>query len=164
MTVKILIIEDEPDIADFIKRGLVIKGFDVEVAHTGQQGLELAFTNYPDVVVLDLMLPDKDGIDICRELRSNKEMGIIILTARSQVGERIRGLDAGADDYLSKPFVFEELMARNEGTEVFIGLPHQLAQGQCRDALIQVMNVAFPAGLISVEDAAAQMDAACYKP
>lgn len=112
MTVKILIIEDEPDIADFIKRGLVIKGFDVEVAHTGQQGLELAFTNYPDVVVLDLMLPDKDGIDICRELRSNKEMGIIILTARSQVGERIRGLDAGADDYLSKPFVFEELMAR----------------------------------------------------
>jgi two-component system, OmpR family, response regulator MprA len=112
MAVKILVIEDEPDIADFIQRGLVLKGFEVKVAHTGQQGLEIAFTRYPDVVVLDLMLPDGDGIDICRELRNSKEVGIIILTARSQVGDRIRGLDAGADDYLPKPFAFEELMAR----------------------------------------------------
>ena len=112
MAVKILVIEDEPDIADFIRRGLVLKGFEVDVANTGQQGLEIAFTRYPDVVVLDLMLPDGDGIDICRELRNSKEFGIIILTARSQVGDRIRGLDAGADDYLPKPFVFEELMAR----------------------------------------------------
>ena len=112
MAVKILVIEDEPDIADFIRRGLVLKGFEVDVANTGQQGLEIAFTRYPDVVVLDLMLPDGDGIDICRELRNSKEFGIIILTARSQVGDRIRGLDAGADDYLPKPFAFEELMAR----------------------------------------------------
>ncbi|MDD5511530.1 MAG: response regulator transcription factor [Dehalococcoidales bacterium] len=112
MTVKILVIEDEPDIADFIRRGLVLKGFEVDVANTGQQGLEIAFTRYPDVVILDLMLPDGDGIDICRELRNSKEIGIIILTARTQVGDRIRGLDAGADDYLPKPFAFEELMAR----------------------------------------------------
>ena len=112
MATKILIIEDEPDIADFISRGLVLKGFEVEVAHTGQKGLEIAYTSYPDVVILDLMLPDADGIDICRELRTSGELGIIILTARSQVGERIRGLDAGADDYLPKPFAFEELMAR----------------------------------------------------
>lgn len=110
--IKILVIEDEPDIADFIKRGLLIKGFEVLVANTGNQGLELAQENSPDMIILDLMLPDSDGIDICRELRKSGNMGIIILTARSIVGERIRGLEAGADDYLPKPFAFEELLAR----------------------------------------------------
>lgn len=109
---KILIIEDEPDIADFVRRGLALKGFQVEVAHTGYQGLEIAQSSYPDVVVLDLMLPDADGIDICRELRASGNMGIVILTARSLVGERVRGLEAGADDYLPKPFAFDELLAR----------------------------------------------------
>jgi len=109
---KILVVEDEPDIADFVKRGLVLKGFDVEVAHTGNQGLEIALSSFPDLVVLDLMLPDADGIDICRELRASGDMGIVILTARSVVGERVRGLEAGADDYLPKPFAFEELLAR----------------------------------------------------
>jgi len=109
---KILVIEDEPDIADFVKRGLILKGFEVEVAHTGYKGLEIAQSSYPDLVVLDLMLPDADGIDICRELRASSDMGIVILTARSVVGERIRGLEAGADDYVPKPFAFEELLAR----------------------------------------------------
>ncbi len=109
---KILVIEDEPDIADFIKRGLLLKGFEVLVANTGRQGLELAQESNPDMVILDLMLPDSDGIDICRELRKSGDTGIIILTARSVVGERIRGLEAGADDYLPKPFAFEELLAR----------------------------------------------------
>lgn len=110
--IKILVIEDEPDIADFIKRGLLFKGFEVLVASTGNQGLELAHDNNPDMVILDLMLPDSDGIDICRELRKSGNMGIIILTARTVVGERVRGLEAGADDYLPKPFAFEELLAR----------------------------------------------------
>jgi len=109
---KILVIEDEPDIADFVKRGLVLKGFEVEVAHTGDKGLEIALSSFPDLVVLDLMLPDADGIDICRELRASGDMGIVILTARSVVGERVRGLEAGADDYVPKPFAFEELVAR----------------------------------------------------
>jgi len=109
---KILVIEDEPDIADFVKRGLILKGFEVQVANTGYQGLEIAQSSYPDLVVLDLMLPDTDGIDICRELRATGDIGIVILTARSVVGERIRGLEAGADDYLPKPFAFEELLAR----------------------------------------------------
>lgn len=109
---KILVIEDEPDIADFVKRGLVLKGFEVEVAHTGYQGLEVAQSIYPDLVVLDLMLPDADGIDICRELRASGDVGIVILTARTVVGERVRGLEAGADDYIPKPFAFEELLAR----------------------------------------------------
>jgi DNA-binding response OmpR family regulator len=110
--IKILVIEDEPDIADFIKRGLSLKGFEVLVASTGNQGLELAHDSNPEMVILDLMLPDSDGIDICRELRKSGNMGIIILTARSVVGERVRGLEAGADDYLPKPFAFEELLAR----------------------------------------------------
>jgi len=109
---RILIIEDEPDIADLIKRGLVLKGFEVAVASTGNQGLEMAETGYPDLVVLDLMLPDADGIDICRELKASGDAGIVILTARTVVGERVRGLEAGADDYLPKPFAFEELLAR----------------------------------------------------
>ncbi len=109
---KILVIEDEPDIADFVKRGLLLKGFEVQVAHTGHEGLEIAQSSYPDLVVLDLMLPDADGIDICRELRASGDIGIVILTARSVVGERVRGLEAGADDYIPKPFAFEELLAR----------------------------------------------------
>lgn len=109
---KILIIEDEADIADLVKRGLLLKGFEVEVAPTGYQGLEIAQSRNPDLVVLDLMLPDADGIDICRELRSGGDVGIIILTARTMVGERVRGLEAGADDYLPKPFAFDELLAR----------------------------------------------------
>jgi two-component system response regulator MprA len=110
--IKILVIEDEPDIADFIRRGLLLKGFEVFIANTGNQGLEMAHDNNPEMVILDLMLPDSDGIDICRELRKSGNMGIIILTARSVVGERVRGLEAGADDYLPKPFAFEELLAR----------------------------------------------------
>ena len=109
---KILVIEDEPDVADLVKRGLVLKGFEVEVAHTGYKGLEIAQSNFPDLVVLDLMLPDADGIDICRELRAASDVGIVILTARTVVGERVRGLEAGADDYVPKPFAFEELLAR----------------------------------------------------
>lgn len=109
---KILVIEDDSDVADFIRRGLLLKGFDVEVAHDGYQGLDIAQTSTPDLVVLDLMLPDADGIDICRELRARGDIGIVILTARTVVGERVRGLEAGADDYVPKPFVFEELLAR----------------------------------------------------
>jgi two-component system response regulator MprA len=109
---RILVIEDEPEIADLVKRGLALKGFEVEVAYTGNQGLETALSSYPDLVVLDLMLPDADGVDICRELRASGDMGIVILTARTVVGERVRGLEAGADDYLPKPFAFEELLAR----------------------------------------------------
>jgi two-component system, OmpR family, response regulator MprA len=109
---KILIIEDDVNIADFIKRGLAQKGFDTKVSFTGLQGLEIAKSVKPDLVILDLILPDVDGIDICRELRSWGDIGIIILTARHMVGDRVLGLEAGADDYLPKPFAFEELVAR----------------------------------------------------
>ncbi len=109
---RILIVEDDENIADFIKRGLFQKGYEVEVASTGTRGLELAKAINPDVVILDLILPDMDGIDVCREMRFAGDMGIIILTARQLVGDRVMGLEAGADDYLPKPFAFEELAAR----------------------------------------------------
>ncbi len=109
---KLLIIEDDANIADFIKRGLAQKGFEVKLAFTGLQGLEAAKSTSPDLVVLDLILPDMDGIDVCRELRAGGDIGIVILTARHLVGDRVLGLEAGADDYLPKPFVFEELVAR----------------------------------------------------
>lgn len=109
---KILVIEDDPNVADFVRRGLFQSGFEVEVAETGYQGLEMAQSGNPDLVVLDLMLPDIDGIDVCRQLRADGDFGIVILTARGVVGERVRGLEAGADDYLLKPFAFEELVAR----------------------------------------------------
>ncbi len=109
---KILVIEDEPNIADFVKRGLLRSGFDVEAAPDGRRGLEAAATGKPDLVVLDLMLPDVDGVELCRRLRTSGDLGIVILTARNLVGDRVRGLEAGADDYLPKPFAFEELLAR----------------------------------------------------
>ncbi len=109
---RILVIEDEPDIADFVRRGLALHGYEVQVAHTGQEGLDLARASNPDLLVLDLMLPDMDGLNVCRALRSPGGAGIIMLTARHQVGDRVRGLDAGADDYLPKPFAFDELLAR----------------------------------------------------
>jgi len=109
---KILVIEDDASVADFIKRGLEQNGFDVQVAETGASGLKAALEANPDLVILDLMLPDIDGIDICRQLRDECDTGILILTARALIGERVRGLEAGADDYLPKPFAFEELVAR----------------------------------------------------
>jgi two-component system, OmpR family, response regulator MprA len=111
-TVKVLVIEDDVNITDFLKRGLSQKGFSTNVAFTGLKGLEVAKSTRPEVVILDLMLPDVDGIEVCRELRSWGDMGIIILTARHMLGDRVLGLEAGADDYLSKPFAFEELVAR----------------------------------------------------
>ena len=110
---RILIVEDEPDIADFIGRGLALKGHEVEIARDGQEALARARERAPEVVVLDLMLPGGvDGIEVCRRLRAASDVSIIILTARDSVAEKVRGLDAGADDYVTKPFAFDELLAR----------------------------------------------------
>jgi two-component system response regulator MprA len=109
---RILVIEDERDIADFIRRGLVLKGYDVDVAFDGEQGLTLAREAMPDLVLLDLMLPAMDGIEVCRRLRATGDVSIIMLTARDSVADKVKGLEAGADDYVTKPFAFEELLAR----------------------------------------------------
>jgi len=111
---RILVVEDEKNIADFIRRGLTYSkdGYEVEVAHTGEQALRSAQDKLPDLVILDLMLPDIDGVEVCQRLRAADDLPIIMLTARDAVSDKVEGLEAGADDYMTKPFEFEELVAR----------------------------------------------------
>jgi two-component system response regulator MprA len=109
---RILIIEDEPEIAGYLRRGLVLEGFQVTVAPDGPAGLAADRETPHDLVVLDLMLPGIDGLEVARRLRAASDIPIIILTARDAVADRVRGLETGADDYLVKPFAFEELLAR----------------------------------------------------
>ena len=111
-TERILIVEDEERIANMLRRGLIFEGFEAEVAHTGSAGLEKARDRMPDLVILDLMLPEMDGMEVCRRLRAASEVPILMLTAKESVPDRVAGLDAGADDYMPKPFAFEELLAR----------------------------------------------------
>jgi DNA-binding response OmpR family regulator len=110
---KVLLVEDETRISDFVKKGLGEAGFDVTVSNHGDEGYELAETQTFDVIVLDIMLPGRDGLSILRQLRDKrKAVPVILLTARTTLDERIEGLNLGADDYLTKPFYVEELIAR----------------------------------------------------
>lgn len=109
---RILVIEDEARIAQFIERGLIYEGYRVTVARDGKVGLAVARDNPPDLVVLDWMLPGLDGLEVCKRLRAASDIPILMLTAKDEVKDRIIGLDAGADDYLVKPFSVDELMAR----------------------------------------------------
>jgi DNA-binding response OmpR family regulator len=112
---RILLVEDENAIAGFVKEGLEEEGFAVDVATTGRQGLEMAMDNLDeyDIFLLDWMLPGVSGIDICRSIRKeNSAVPIIFLTAKDTVDDTVFGLEAGANDYLKKPFAFEELLAR----------------------------------------------------
>jgi two-component system response regulator MprA len=108
----ILVIEDETRIADFLRRGLTYEGFRVSVAGDGPSGLATARDDPPDLVILDWMLPGLDGLEVCKRLRAASSMPIIMLTAKESVPDRVAGLDAGADDYVVKPFAFDELLAR----------------------------------------------------
>ncbi len=110
---RLLLVEDEPRVAGFIAKGLRENAYAVDIARDGEQALSQAHVNEYDLVVLDVMLPVKDGYAVCRELRSLEFRGpILMLTARDAVDDRVNGLDAGADDYLVKPFDFKELLAR----------------------------------------------------
>ncbi|MBU1147377.1 MAG: response regulator transcription factor [Candidatus Omnitrophica bacterium] len=110
---RILLIEDETKIASFIERGLKEEHYIVDVAYEGDKGLFLAEVNTYDLIILDIMLPKKDGISLCKDLRTKKiDTPILMLTAKDKVGDKVLGLDAGADDYLTKPFAFEEFLAR----------------------------------------------------
>ncbi|MEW5983655.1 MAG: response regulator transcription factor [Acidobacteriota bacterium] len=110
---KVLVVEDDVKILSFIRKGLEEQGFIVETSANGDEGYRLAATTAPDVVVLDIMVPGRDGLSILRALRHEKNtVPVILLTARSALHERVEGLDLGADDYLTKPFFVEELIAR----------------------------------------------------
>lgn len=110
---RILLVEDEVKIATLLKRGLAQENFAVDVLHDGEEGLAYALDEPYDVIILDRMLPGKDGVAITKELRAaGKKTPILLLTAMDKVSDRVEGLEAGADDYLVKPFAFEELLAR----------------------------------------------------
>ncbi len=109
----ILVVEDEIKISRFIKKGLEMEHYTVDTAYDGKEGLEKSEINSYDLIILDIMLPKIDGIEVCKRLREAKvETPVIMLTARDTVEDRVRGLDVGADDYLVKPFAFGELVAR----------------------------------------------------
>ena len=109
---RVLVIEDESRIAQFIERGLIYEGYRVSVARDGKSGLSTARDNPPDLVILDWMLPGLDGLEVCKRLRAASDIPILMLTAKDDVKDRVTGLDAGADDYLVKPFSVDELLAR----------------------------------------------------
>jgi len=110
---RVLVVEDEADVARFLRRGLMEQAYAVDIVAEGESALETAAINTYDAIILDIMIPGVDGIEVCRRLRgAGSSVPILMLTARGSVDERITGLDAGADDYLGKPFQFGELLAR----------------------------------------------------
>jgi DNA-binding response OmpR family regulator len=110
---RVLVIEDEQKMADLIKRGLEEEGMEVEVAYDGETGLQAGRTGSHDLIILDITLPGRDGLDIARELRQEgMKTPILILTAHDTTEMKVKGLDSGADDYLTKPFAFAEMLAR----------------------------------------------------
>ena len=110
---KILVVEDEKKVASFIKKGLEEEYYTVDLAYDGREGLKLAFSEEYDLMIIDIMLPLKDGVSLVKDLRHEKiNTPVLMLTAKDTVEDKVEGLDAGADDYLTKPFAFEELLAR----------------------------------------------------
>jgi two-component system response regulator MprA len=108
----VLIVDDEPGIVDFVEVGLRQEGYEVRAASTGDGGLRELRSNRPDVVILDVGLPDADGFDVLTLIRAESDVPVVMLTARDELDDRVRGLELGADDYVAKPFHFAELLAR----------------------------------------------------
>ncbi len=113
MPMRVLVIEDEQKVANFISQGLQEEGYEVEVAYDGRQGLELEKQSTFDIILLDLMIPEIDGLEVLKRIRERgSHVPVLIITAKSSKEDVVRGLDTGSDDYLTKPFSFEELLAR----------------------------------------------------
>ncbi|NLW92808.1 MAG: response regulator transcription factor [Syntrophomonadaceae bacterium] len=110
--IKILVVDDEPNILQFLEMGLQNEGFEVQTAQDGMTAMTLIKAFQPHVVVLDVMMPGMDGFEVCRLLKKSENVAVIMLTARDEVDDRVKGLTIGADDYMVKPFSFEELLAR----------------------------------------------------
>lgn len=109
---KILVVEDEIKLARFVELELKHEGYEVFVANDGRTGVEMFFEKEPDLIILDLMLPQLSGIEVCRRIRKESDVPIIMLTAKGETMDKVMGLDSGADDYMTKPFAIEELLAR----------------------------------------------------
>ena len=135
----ILIVEDEKKIARFLELELKHEGYNVMTAFDGRTGLDTALQADPDLMILDLMLPELSGIEVCRRLRHTSDLPIIMLTAKDDVSDKVMGLDMGADDYVTKPFAIEELLARirvalkkRRDASVLIRLPGRFTSGTIR--------------------------------
>lgn len=116
MDTKVLIVEDDPNIVDLIRSNLNVRGFDTVVSADGVMAMELLDRERPDIVLLDLMLPEIDGFDLCSQIRTRSTVGIIVISARRGERDKVSALNAGADDYMTKPFGIEELLARITAT------------------------------------------------
>ena len=112
----ILIVEDDPNIVDLMRSNLVVRGFHTVVSTDGRQALKLLETERPDIILLDLMLPAIDGFDLCRQMRERSSVGVIVVSARGGDHDKVAALNLGADDYMTKPFSIEELLARIAAT------------------------------------------------
>jgi two-component system KDP operon response regulator KdpE len=112
----VLVVEDDPNIVDLIRSNLVVRGFEAVVCAEGARALELLVSEEPDIVLLDLMLPDIDGIEVCQAIRERSGVGIIVVSARGGERDKVSALNVGADDYMTKPFSIEELLARITAT------------------------------------------------
>ncbi len=109
---RVLVVDDDPQIVSVLKRGLSFEGYSVDTAENGEQALGIALQAPPDLVILDVMMPGLDGIEVTKRLRQGTDVPVLLLTAKATVPDRVTGLDAGADDYLVKPFSLDELLAR----------------------------------------------------
>lgn len=108
----VLIVDDEPQIVDFLQMGFAYEGFSVFAALTGPEAVQATAAHRPDIIILDIMLPGLNGLEVTRQIRKTHDTAIIMLTAKDDIDDRVAGLDVGADDYVTKPFAFKELMAR----------------------------------------------------
>ena len=109
---RILVVDDDPEIVSFVRRGLAYEGYKVDTAGDGTEALTKARDREPDLVILDIMMPGMDGIEVAKRLRQGGDVPILMLTAKGTVADKVTGLESGADDYLVKPFAFDELLAR----------------------------------------------------
>ncbi len=148
---RVLVVEDDPKILSFVRKGLEEQGFTVEASADGDQGLQLASGSAFDAIVLDIMLPGRDGLSILRALRAQKNtVPVLLLTARSALGERVEGLELGADDYLTKPFFMEELIARIHAL-VRRASGEQLSVLQAADLVVHLITREVKRGETSIE-------------
>ena len=142
---RILIVEDERKIARFLELELQHEGYEVETAGDGRTGLEKALTWKPDLLILDLMLPELSGIEVCRRLRHESDVPIIMLTAKDDVSDKVMGLDMGADDYMTKPFAIEELLAR-----IRVGLKKHRASAPAAPSILSAGPLSLDPGSYTV--------------
>jgi two-component system, OmpR family, response regulator len=142
---RLLVVDDEVDIAALLTTGLRFVGFDVRAAHTGAQALAVAAEFRPDLLVLDVMLPDIDGFEVCRQIRRDREqVGVVFLTARDRTEDAIAGLTVGGDDYISKPFSLDEVVARVRAVQRRIfpgGIPRAASTGAVEAGVLCVADL-----------------------